>query len=244
MIQRAIDALPEEQRGKLPALQARLDQERQTKEREDIAAQERARQEALTATQTRREGAIGKINDHLADVLKRATDPEHEGDVSYDGQLLNGAIDDLVSAEVYLQNQDTRRFFSEAVLSRLTELGGPIPEGRYQEMAKWADGEGKAKHGIVGAYLDEMINRARADERQKTQEEAKAELERFKKSELRAFLEDGMRKANIEPDVGVSRNGGGKSDQELVAAHTRGEIGNEAFQEELRNRPELAKWYR
>ena len=240
MIQRAIDGLPDEQRERLPALQARLAQAQGVSDREQAAAQERSRQEAVRGAEDKRTSAQGQLNDHLLDVLKRASDPDREGEINYDPAVINGSIDNLVAAEVYLQNQNVRQFFSEAVLSRLHELGDPISEERYTEMARWADGEGQQKQGMVGAYLDEMISRAEKRGYERRDVETKAELERFKKSELSAFLEGKMREANLEPDTGKPQSGRGGSfeDLERKYAHTPLEMTPEEMSAYLSGRRE------
>lgn len=217
MVQRVLDGLSDDERASVPALQAKLDATKGQQAQAQMRQAEATRQAGIRQAETDVSGATTRINAHLAEVLKNAKDADFEGDANYDLGLINGALEDYVKGEVVLRDQGQRQLFSSAVVTRLHELGEPLTSEKLQEMLTWAGtDEGKSRHQAVGAHLDELISRADARGFERGEAAGAEVLERFKKSELRAYISEQMREQGMEPDAGPAKPVIGGSDEDRV----------------------------
>ena len=230
MIQRVIDGLPEEEREKLPALQSQLATAEAGKQQDAMRAREDQRRGQIRGYEEQSTGAQSRIDSHIKETLTKtraqAKDLDNEDpDISYDNGLISKSISEIVEAEVFLRDQDSRRIFGDAVVSRIHNLGDPIDTGRLQEMARQADSEdGKRKHGMVGAYLDELISRASKAGYAEGLKEGGERLDRFKSSELSAYLSDEMRGMDMEPNTEKGTRKGKGITLEQLKKMTREEV--------------------
>ncbi len=230
MIQRAIDGLPEDQREKLPALQAQLSTAESARQQGELQAREDARRGQIKSHEDKSGTAYQRLKAHLTETLSKmrtqAKDIDNvDPDVSPDDALVDQTINEIVDAQVFLRNQDTRQLFSEAVISRIHGLGDSIETARLQEMAKQADSdEGQQRHGMVGAYLDELISRAKQAGYADGLKEGDVRLERFKTSELGAYINEQMREEGMEPNTDKGTKKGSKKTFEQLKKMTREEM--------------------
>ncbi len=208
MIQRAMDGLSDEERATLPALQAKLDAAKGDQAQTQMREAEATRQAGLRQAESDVASGQSKINAHLVDVLDRIKNPAADtpdaelAKIAFDPGILNPAIEELVRGEVVLRDSGYKKLVAGALMERIHELGEPLTDDEFREMAKWSDSdEGKSRHQMVGAYFDKLVTRADARGFERGKAEGAEAMERFKKSELSAHLAEQMREQGLEPDT-------------------------------------------
>ena len=82
-----------------------------------MVAQQR-RTEEKRSNESKREGALSSINDHLRDRKAHFLSDDAKPTDDYDLKILNSAIDDLVVAEISLADNQTRETWSGAIQSQ------------------------------------------------------------------------------------------------------------------------------
>ena len=189
-IERLREKLPEDRRA--PKAETAVD---------DTLLADQRRREAVRDHETKRDGAIQRLNAHLVEVKKKIASEE---DADYDANLLTGAINEIVAAEIALDNNSARELMANAIMARLQKHGGAISNDRFKEIVK-SVADNKVEHGIVGAYLDEYGERREAAGFAKGEATAKSRDEKWRKGEALAAHAMIMREKEMEPDSGVTR---------------------------------------
>lgn len=199
---RLLDKLPEDRRQ--PKAEAREQDTQST-----LLAEQR-RQEGKRENETKRDGALTRVNTHLKQVRQRLTaeDPSDPKVAAlpddYDTELLSGAINEIVAAENALADQGARELFSTALSHRLQGHGGPVADERFKELIK-AVADNKVEHGIVGAYLDEWGERRYQEGLVEGEAKAKSKDEGWRKAESAAVRAEHMSEREMEPDAGTGK---------------------------------------
>ena len=189
-IERLREKLPEDRRA--PKAETAVD---------DTLLADQRRREAVRDHETKRDGAIQRLNAHLVEVKKKIASEE---DADYDANLLTGAINEIVAAEIALDNNSARELMANAIMARLQKHGGAISNDRFKEIVK-SVADNKVEHGIVGAYLDEYGERREAAGFAKGEATAKSRDEKWRKGEALAAHAMIMRDREMEPDAGPAK---------------------------------------
>lgn len=172
----------------------------------DALAANQRRGEQKRQNESKRDAALATINTHLKDRRTKFLSDDGTQADEYDNPLLTQAIDDIVAAEISLQDGSARETWSNALQTRLTEHGGEIPADRFKEII--ADvAQNKVADGMIGAFLDELGDRRYQQGLAEGKEEAKTKDEMWRKTEAIAVRAEEMQKKELEPDTGVNRTG-------------------------------------
>ena len=202
-----IEAIRERLLEKLPEDRRKPKVEATAEEAQSAILAEQRRQESKRQHEGQRDSAVGRLNAHLKEVKTKLTAGD-EGE--YDADLLTGAINEIVQAEIALADQGARELFSTALSTRLQKHGGPVSDERFKELVK-AVAENKVEHGIVGAYLDEYGERRYQTGLAEGEQKEHDKREVWVKGELAARWAQRMSEREIEPDAG--RGGRSLSEQ-------------------------------
>lgn len=188
-IARLRDKLPEDRRQPKVA---------DTSATDAMAAQQR-RGEEKRSNESKREGALASINDHLRTRKAHFLSDDAKPTDDYDLKLLNGAIDDLVAAEISLADNQTRETWSGAIQSRLTAHGGSIPDEKFKQMVSDV-AQQKVPDGMIGAFLDTLFQRGYAEGLEEGVGNAKSTDEGWRRSEAAAIRATQMKGKEMEPE--------------------------------------------
>ena len=202
-----IEAIRERLLEKLPEDRRKPKVEATAEEAQSAILAEQRRQESKRQHEGQRDSAVGRLNAHLKEVKTKLIAGD-EGE--YDADLLTGAINEIVQAEIALADQGARELFSTALSTRLQKHGGPVSDDRFKELVK-AVAENKVEHGIVGAYLDEYGERRYQTGLAEGEQKEHDKREVWVKGELAARWAQRMSEREIEPDAG--RGGRSLSEQ-------------------------------
>ena len=202
-----IEAIRERLLEKLPEDRRKPKVEATAEEAQSAILAEQRRQESKRQHEGQRDSAVGRLNAHLKEVKTKFSAGD-EGE--YDADLLTGAINEIVQAEIALADQGARELFSTALSTRLQKHGGPVSDERFKELVK-AVAENKVEHGIVGAYLDEYGERRYQHGLSEGRDKAQSKDAAWRKAEKAAQRAELMSEREIEPDAG--RGGRSLSEQ-------------------------------
>ena len=163
-----------------------------------MVAQQR-RGEEKRQNEGKRSGALETINSHLRDRKVHFLSDDAKPTDDYDLKLLNGAIDDLVAAEISLADNQTREMWSGAIQSRLTAHGGSIPDAEFKEMVSNV-AQQKVPDGMIGAFLDTLFQRGYTEGLAEGEDKAKSKDEGWRRSESAAVRATQMKGKEMEPE--------------------------------------------
>ncbi|MCH8853004.1 MAG: hypothetical protein IID41_10185 [Planctomycetes bacterium] len=163
-----------------------------------MVAQQR-RGEEKRQNEGKRSGALETINSHLRDRKVHFLSDDAKPTDDYDLKLLNGAIDDLVAAEISLADNQTREMWSGAIQSRLTAHGGSIPDAEFKQMISNV-AQQKVPDGMIGAFLDTLFQRGYTEGLAEGEGKAKSKDEGWRRSESAAVRATQMKGKEMEPE--------------------------------------------
>ncbi len=166
----------------------------------DALAANQRRGEQKAQNTTKRDGALARLNTHLKDSRTKFLGDDAKPTDDYDNPLLTAAINEIVDAEIALQDGAARETWSNALQARLTEHGGTIPDERFKELITDV-AQNKVADGMIGAFLDELGDRRYQEGLAQGQAQAKSTDEAWRTSEGIAVRAENMRDKDIEPDT-------------------------------------------
>ncbi len=170
----------------------------------DAAVAEQRRREQKSQNEGKRNTALDKINAHLKDRRTKFLSDDAKPEDDYDNPLLTQAINDIVDAEIALQDGAAREAWASAIQTRLGAHGGAIPENRFKEIVSEV-AQDKVKDGMIGAFLDELGDRRYQEGLAEGKAEAKSKDDAWRTSEGVAVRAEVMKANETEPDTGVNR---------------------------------------
>lgn len=192
---RLAEKLPEDRRQPKPDTSAA-----------DAAVAQQRRREQKTQNEGKRNAALANINSHLKDRRNQFLSDDAKPTDDYDNSLLTQAINDVVDAEIALQDDTAREAWAGAIQARLTDHGGAIPEERFKAIVSDV-AQDKVKDGMIGAFLDELGERRYQEGLAEGEANAKSKDEAWRKAEGIAVRAENMKGNETEPDTGVNRTG-------------------------------------
>ena len=195
---------PDDIEASIARLREKLPEDRRTPPPPDTSAEDamvaqQRRTEEKRQNEANRDGALASLNGHLRERKVHFLSDDAKPTDDYDITVLNGAIDDLVAAEISLADNQVREAWKNAIQSRIMAHGGSIPEDKFKQIVSDV-AQQKVPDGIIGAFLDTLFQRGYAEGLEEGVGTAKSTDEGWRRSETAAANATAMKGKEMEPE--------------------------------------------